>query len=242
MGWFDELWDNATGRDIERERIAERERAAREFQQAQMEEQRRQAAAEQARLEAERQRTNDNIAGGRSAIDSAFSQFDDNYFNNVANSWVAQQNPQIDDQYNRARDKLTAHLAGQGTLSSSIGANRMAELAERAAGARASAANAGRDFAQSIRGNVQQTRDQLYSANTGAVDPNQLGTQATGSATTLARGASTTPAPSVGDLFSSLLPPVVNAFTANQNSSRPFRIGVQASAPTSGAGSSRVIG
>lgn len=260
MSFWDEILNPGVGEARRRDAEARAHGAAvaREAQQRALEEQRRIAQQEQDRVEKdwqrgdqERQRTEEearkiadrttgNIATGRSAIDSAFSQFDDGYFNNVAKSYVDQQNPQIDDQFAKAKDGLTARLAGQGTLSSSIGANRMAELAEKAAGARASAANSGRDFANQLRGNVQQSRDHLYGLNTGAVDPSQISTQAMGNATSLANGATTTPPPTVGNIFADFLTPVSNAFQANQNSARPFRLGVGSSAPTTGSGSSVV--
>mgnify|MGYP001004377967 FL=1 len=84
-----------------------------------------QAQAEQAAAEAARQ---SRIREGQANIDTAFGQFDDNYFGNFQKSFTDFYNPQIADQYARAKDKLIAALAGRGTLESTVGAAKFGDL------------------------------------------------------------------------------------------------------------------
>lgn len=85
------------------------------------------AAMQAQQAEADRQR---RLQQGNAAIDGAFSGFDDGFYNKYRDSITGYYMPQIENQYNDARDKLTFALARAGTLRSSVAADKQAGLAE----------------------------------------------------------------------------------------------------------------
>ena len=229
-------WNSLSGADANyRARMAQEQ--AQQAQEAQLNEQKTIAKQQADTLAKQQQQTADNINRGKSSIDSAFSQFNEPYFAGIAKTYSDYYTPQVDQQQEIAHDKLTAQLAGQGVLDSTVGANSLATLAKTAADKRGEIANSGQNHANTIRGNVDGAKSQLYADNQSAADPNRIATQATGSATTLANGSNVTPAQPIGDIFSSLLQPIANFATASSNAYTPRRSG----APTSGAGSSALI-
>jgi len=234
-------WNNISGNTAS---FNSRQAAAKaqQAQEAQLAQQQAIARQQADALAAQQQATANNINAGRSSIDSAFAQFDEPYFANAAKSYNDYYTPQINQQEEMARDKLTSQLAGQGVLDSTVGANRMAMLAKSAADQRASTANSAQSHANSLRGRVSSSKDALYASNQAAADPNATAARATGEATTLANGVQLSPQQPVGDLFASLLNPVAAATTALGNSYSKKTHGVSSAAPTTGAGSSQVIG
>src|SRR5262245_9927762 len=84
-----------------------------------------QQADEIRRREEERQ---SNVRLGKSNIDTAFGQFDPEFFQNFQDSFTGAFNPQIREQYGLALDKLKAVLAGRGTAQSSMGADAFGGL------------------------------------------------------------------------------------------------------------------
>lgn len=135
---------------------------------------------------------------GSAKIDSAFSKFDDPYYEGVGKAYQDYYNPQLDRQYQTARDQVTYGLANSGGLDSSAGAKKFGDLtadygiqkqqiADRAIGAQ-----------QDLKGNVERNRSELVQQlETGS------GVESTG-ATALARAGSLS-APAqfspLGDLF-----------------------------------------
>jgi hypothetical protein len=185
------------------------------------EERQRQAA------EAERQRQTllqqeadrkQNIQTGNQKIDEAFGGFDDNYYNKARETYQGAYTPEIDTQYGRSLDQLKSALAGRGVLESSVGGDAIAQLGQRAADARAKAANDALDFSNGIRSRVADSRNQLYAQSASAADPNAIASAATGQASAIANQGSVPPTPALGDLFGSFLTPFVNAGQAAQNS------------------------
>jgi hypothetical protein len=63
------------------------------------------------------------VAAGKTNIDSAFSQFTPDYYSGVTKAYENVYSPQLNDQYNTSREQLTALLAGNDTLGSSVGNN-----------------------------------------------------------------------------------------------------------------------
>lgn len=247
MGLFDfwnpstygDLWNNVTGVTANfNNRQAQAKAQAQ--QQAQLEQQQAFAKQQADALVAQQKTLTDNVAGGKASIDSAFAQFNDPYYAGLAKKYTDFYNPQIDEQYKLANDAKTGDLAERGVLKSTVGANTLAQMAKTAADKKAEIANSGQDFANQQRTTVQQTKDNLYGLNTGAVDPSQVSAQATGHASALAAPGTVSPTPALGDVFSSFLTPVTNAVQANNNSLNKVNGGVGIDNPT-GAGSSQVI-
>jgi hypothetical protein len=173
-----------------------------------------QAATDQQNAEAAREA---KIAQGKQSIDSAFSGYNDDYFNNYAKANVDAATPQIEDQYNTARDKLFASLTGRGVQNSSIAGGYYSALDKTRGAAEGDAANNAADAANALRNSVQTQKNNLYSLNSTGADPSTIATQAIGSATALAPNQNYT---ALGDLFSNIIKPLSAAAVANNYS--PF--------------------
>src|SRR4051812_7589173 len=68
------------------------------------------------------------IKTGTESIDSAFSQFNDPYFEKYQNDYTSNYTPQLSDQYNEAYRKMVLGLSHNGNLSSSEGARTIGNL------------------------------------------------------------------------------------------------------------------
>lgn len=189
-------------------------------------------AAELRRREEERQQ---RVQAGREGINSAFSQFDDNFFTGFTDAFKQSQLPSLDRQFGDARGKLIAALAGRGTLESTVGADALADLQLTNDDARTDIGNRATDATNDLRSRIENTKSNLFGLNTGSTDPAQLNTQAISAASTLAAPPSTTP---LGDVFSSALQPFVAFQSAKNNRSgeRPRSVLAR------GTGSGRVVG
>lgn len=242
MSWLSDVWDKATGKDIQKQQAAQQLQYQQQ-QAAALKAQQDAAAAAAAKQQQQQQAVTANTNTNRSAIDTAFAQFNDPYYAGIAKNYNDYYLPQVDQQEGVARDKLTAQLAGQGTLSSTVGANALATLAKDAALQRANVGGQATDYANSIRDKVNTSKTALYGQNLAAADPASFASNVQGQASTFANPASLTPAQPIGDVFASLLTPATAALTASSNllkgSNQNF--GVSSYTPTSGAGSSRVI-
>lgn len=203
------------------------------------------AIAEQQRqqmLQAEADRKQ-NIQSGNTAIDSNFAQFDDGYFGRVRDAHAAVYNPQIDDQFTKAKDKLIASLAGRGVLSSSVGAQAIADLDKRAGEERVRIGNDAMAYANGLKSKVGEARNNLYAQSAAAADPNAIARSATGEATSLAQQGAASPTQPLSDVFGAFLTPFLSAATASQNSVQGSRKLINGSlAPISaGSGSGSVV-
>lgn len=215
-----------------------------------------QAASAQARAdEAARQQM---IASNRSAVDSAFGAFNDNFYGSAAQKYTDAYLPQLEDDRLKSLDQLKAALAGRGTLESSVGVNQMAELEKKAAQERATIASRGSDFANSIREKVGTARNNLYDAASSAADPQGFAARATGEATSLvnlggivpfgqttAYGSQAEPngvaQPQNSSAFGSILAPLLGATQSALNAPKARTSPSSAGpAPTTGVGTSAV--
>jgi len=182
-----------------------------------------------------------DITAGKQNIDSAFSKFDDNYFNDYGKAYVDNYNPQVDDQYNRAvlKNNYAAARAGIDNSTPAFTSNDKLNLAygdQR----RAIAANAN-TAVDSLKTGVANQKSQLYALNSSAADPSAAASNATAAAGTMP----STPQYSVlGDLFGSLINNG-SAYIAGRNQALPpgyanvFNAG---SGLPSAGGSGRIVG
>ena len=126
-------------------------------------------AAEAAKAEAETKAREDkrqaDIKAGNAAVDSAFSQYDNNYYDNFKSTYTGNFNPEIDKQYSDATGKMTAALAGRGMLDSSLGAAKFGEALTTKNAARARVANDAEVAAGDMKGKVAARKTDLYSLN-----------------------------------------------------------------------------
>lgn len=80
-------------------------------------------------------------------------------------------NPQINDQFDKARKQLIYMLSDNGNLNASAGASDIAELQKARADQESQLASRALGFSNDLRGNVESAKQELYSQNSAAADP-----------------------------------------------------------------------
>lgn len=168
------------------------------------------AEAQTKALEAKRQA---DIKAGNTAIDSAFSKFDQPYYDNYKKTYTGAYNPEVDRQYGQAVDQVTSSLAGRGLSGSTYGNHEMSEVQRTRDDARSKIANDATNAASNLRGQVQQRKTDLFGLNQSAADPEGIAAQATGAATAIA---APSPTGDLGSLFQGVLKPLADFQTARQ--------------------------
>lgn len=202
------------------------------------------------------------IQQGRGAIESAFSGFNDNYFNQAASRYQDAYLPGLEQDRVKSADKLTAALAGRGTLESTVGINAFKDLESRAATERAAIAAKGSDFAEGLRARVNQSKGTLLESAASGGDPSQWAARATGDATNILNmggvvpagqanaygssyyspqgGTTTVAAPQNSSVFGAVLAPLVNAATSALNAPKTSK-STGIGAPIVGSGTAKVV-
>lgn len=133
-----------------------------------------QAQAAQARADEEARQA--RIREGTASIDQTFTQFDDDYFGGLRDSFVGYARPQLDEQMGDARKQLTFSLARSGNLDSSTRGEQSADLQKTYDLNLQDITDQGREFETTARNNVEQARGDLVSQlqltgdNTGAAN------------------------------------------------------------------------
>lgn len=192
------------------------------------------AASNQAKkTEAKRQQA---VLKGQENIDSAFSQYGDDYYNGFKQDYLDYYTPQIGREYGRTRGHLFAGLLERGIGESTVGASKMADLQRQRDEELTNAGNQAADAANALRSKVEGEKTNLYSLNLASADPKAINARAIGSATSLAAPQAYSP---IGQIFASALQPLTYGATAYNN-----RSGVPYASPftvASGSGSGRVV-
>jgi hypothetical protein len=176
------------------------------------------AAQQQAEMRRQEEERQGKIREGQAGIDKAFSQFDPAYYDKFKQTYNANYLPQIEDQYARAKDKLTATLAGRGTLESTVGASKFGDLQKTRNDAEAQVGNSGADAANDLRKRVEDTKSNLYTLNQSAADPAGVSARAIGEASSIATPPSLSP---IGQVFASVLQPLATFNKADATSMNP---------------------
>lgn len=180
-----------------------------------------QAAATQqtALLDQQTAKRNSDISEGKTRIDDAFKQFDDpSYGDNYKKAYISNYEPQLDQQYGIAKDKLIATLAGRGTLDSTVGANQIAQTQKTYNDAQGNIANSAADAVNGLRTSIDSTKSNLYGMNASAADPSAAGVQAQAAA-----GSVMAPSayPQLGNVFAAALQPFAAAQRSDATSLTP---------------------
>lgn len=197
-------------------------------------------AAKEAKKEARKVEERENkrqsdILVGRQNIDQAFGQFDQPFFNNYMEAYKGNYFPGLDEQYERAKGKLTAALFGRGLGESTIGIDQQTDLAKKNNEARLQIGNDAQGAANDLRKQVEQNKTNLYSLNEASADPQAAMARAQGAATSLAAPASYSP---LGDVFSSFLGSLATTNNAFNNTPVPYK---PPALYSSGSSSAKVI-
>lgn len=183
----------------------------------------------------ELQRQND-VSIGRIGVDKSFKQFDDGYYDKYKKSYTDYYTPELDRQYDRVVGKTVASLADRGVLESSTANDSLADLARENTDARTGIANEAVDAAKKLRGQVENSKSNLYSLNEASANPQAVNAQAVGSATSLVAPPTYSP---LGQVFASALNSLGSFQSARSN--RPTRSYSSPYPQASGAGSSTVV-
>ena len=214
MSWFSSFLNNITGKTV-----AQQQQQAMALQQQIYDQQRAEAEAQRRKMQEDEDKRQANIRGGVSAIDQAFAQFDNPFFQGAQDKYSGYYLPQIDEQAGNTRNKLIAKLFDRGMLESSEGANALSDLENKRLSGRARIGNEAADFSGGIRADVNKQRNALYDVARTAADPSAVAARATGEATTLASapGGSMQKGGNLGDIFAGVLEPFSYAMTAKNN-------------------------
>jgi len=179
-----------------------------------------------------------NVNLGKIGIDQAFSKFGDDYYQKYRDDYTGYYFPQLDEQYDKVTDKMTAALADRGILSSSISSNKFADLAKEHSKARTNISNEALDASNKLRAQVENAKGNLYSLNEASADPQAVNAQAIGQATALVAPPVYSP---LGNIFASALDAFGNYMAARQNRPNPYQNQGYTSPYPSGYGSGRVV-
>jgi len=178
------------------------------------------------------------IAEGRSAIDSAFNSYNDDFYNNYQQDYIGYYTPQLDDQYGDARKRLTLQLAKTGNLTSSAGANQMGDLQEYYNQQQTGITNQALNAVNDLRGNIDARKSQLYADNRSAADPGSAAAAAASAAGSLTPSMPQSPLANVfADFFSNL----GNSTALYNTSGRQQQTGVQNFNTGGSSGSYQVV-
>lgn len=147
--------------------IADQQQA---FNQQQFDYQKQLADKQQAETVAQANRQNEYdtgrnqlLAEGADKINASFAQFNDDYFNNLAKSYTAKAQDQVDYQKGLAQKQVQFNLARQGLIDSQAGANQAGLLEEQAGRTMAEQAAAAQDVANQRRQQVAGAKSNLLS-------------------------------------------------------------------------------
>lgn len=156
------------------------------------------ASKEAERARADEEARQARIRQGTADINTTFGQFDDNFFAGIRNSFIDYARPQLDEQYNDAREGLTYALARSGTLDSSMRGEQTADLTKRRDLGLQDITDQGRSYEAEARGNVERARGDLVSMLQATGDAQGAANSALSRAAILATPPSYTP---LGQLF-----------------------------------------
>lgn len=179
------------------------------------------------------------ITEGQGAIDSAFTKYDDNFFNGYQKNYVDNYNPQVDEQFGRAKEKLGYNDARRGMQDSTSGIFNRDLLNDSYGKQRQQIGANGVQAAEGLRSDVASQKSNLYALNASAADPTLISERASAAAGTIP----STPQYSVlGDLFSGLVNSGA-AYQAGQSKALPpgYAAAFAPGAGLPGSGSGRVV-
>lgn len=140
-------------------------------------------SAEIARREEEARQA--RIAQGQANIDQAFGGFNDDFYNKYQDDYLGYYNPQLNDQYDDAVERLTLQLAQTGNLTGSVGARQLADLQKFYDTQKVGITNQALGATNDLRSNIDTRKSQLYTDNRAAADPGNAASAAASAVTAL---------------------------------------------------------
>lgn len=140
----------------------------------------------------------ENVRAATGRINETFAQFDDPFYQGRERAFAGYANPQLDDQYGKARRDLIFALADAGTTRSSVAAQRLAELERDYGQRKIEVADQARGYAQQARSDVEGARGSLIQQAVATGDSALAGNSAVNEASRLASAQTFSP---LGQVF-----------------------------------------
>lgn len=193
--------------------------------------------AEIARQEEEKRQA--RIAEGKGIIDNTFSTYNDDFYNQYQNDYTNYYTPQLENQYNDARDRLTLKLAKTGNINSSAGIDRFGDLDKYYDQERTGITNQALDAVNTFRSNVDTSKSNLYQDNRAVADPGQAASMAASTAKSLQPQMPTSP---LADTFANFFNQIGQASSISGNVKQPYQQQTGVQTYGGGGSSGRVIG
>lgn len=192
-------------------------------------------ASAQARMAEEARQA--RVRAGTDTINQTFAKFDEPYFQGITKASNDYYLPQVDQQYNEARNKLVLALGGRGILNSSEGAKQLAKANEDYNRKRTAYSDKGVNMANDYRGKVEQNRGELINQLSASADPAAAAASATSRADMLSAPPTFSP---IGDLFSNLAQYGATGLMAERAGYPGFKTGLFSSGANS-AGTAKYV-
>lgn len=191
------------------------------------------AARDAEAAEAERQ---GRINAGRAEIDRTFGRFDDSFYSQRERAFTDYANPQLDRQFQDAREALIYALADAGTLNSSVASSRLGDLERDYSEGKLRIADEARGYVQRARSDVEGARSSVLSNLLSSADVGLAQQQAAQQAQALATPPTFSP---LAQMFQNVTAGIGGARAANEATA--IRERYQPLYPTNRQGSGRVV-
>lgn len=196
-------------------------------------------SAEIARQQA--QDRENKVNEGKASIDNAFSIFDPAYYQKYTQAYLNNYNPEVDRQFDVAKQQTQYNIARAGTTDSTIGQKQFADLVRNYGQQKQNIASQATDATNKLRSDVEAEKTTLYNQNSSSADPSLASISALSNANSLSQPAQYSP---LGSVFAGLTNGVAYGL-AGQNNKLPAGY-ANAFAPGStlpgGSGSGKVVG
>lgn len=182
-----------------------------------------------------------NINQGKTSIDQAFSVFDPAYYQKYQQAYLDNYNPEVDRQFDVAKQGTQYNLARAGTTDSTIGQKQFGDLVRSYGQQKQNIASQAIDATNKQRSDVENEKTTLYGQNSSSADPSLASISALSNANSLSQPQQYS---QLGSVFAGLANGVAYGL-AGQNNKLPAGY-ASAFAPGStlpgGSGSGKVIG
>lgn len=155
------------------------------------------------------------ITSGIQTINNTFAPFDDNFYKGRKTAFLDYYQPQLDDQFKDARDKLTYAFSRAGTLNSTMAADEAAKLGKKYTLQLGSLVNQADGDANGLRSQIENDKSSIIGQLNSTGDAQAASNDALARTKVLAQSA---PAYSpLGDIFSGVGDAIGNYANANRN-------------------------
>lgn len=185
--------------------------------------------------ELERQRQG-RIEQGMKKVDSTFNQFDNGYYDNIRGAYLDYVLPDFNQQYDDAQRSLAMALARQGVLSSSMAADKTADLEDTYSKNMLQVQQDADGYVNDRRAAVESARNAVVNQLNASANASQAGQQAINQATALQALPKFS---TLGNLFGTATDGLRYQMAAEQNGNARYNTGLFGL--PSGSNSSKVV-